>query len=288
MRRRVIYKYILLIFCFLSSCVTPNNNIKNVTFKVSDSFKQIWNPALDNSSLDDPNNQKHIYVEDSSIIFQGHILEGDCSRVRTVFEKNKIDSFVVNSQGGLVSEGICIAKLFKEYNLPKVTVNGVCWSSCANYIFLAPEIKEIRRGTVGFHGNATAIMNNFDVVPILQKYKDRKRLLSAEVKKIRKYLESGKTNTGRLDSAELKLLDKALKTYQDELEFFKERKISQDFFDKTQRKDKGESNGKTYLFLLPTKTYFLRELGLQISGDQDIEFVTNANNKFPVPLLLKQ
>jgi hypothetical protein len=38
-----------------------------------------------------------------------------------------------------------------------VVVDGVCASSCANYIFCAAKTKTIKHGFVGFHGNITAL-----------------------------------------------------------------------------------------------------------------------------------
>lgn len=271
----------LVLAIFFISCSTINSKQS-----VSEDFKKYWNPTMDRSILDDPLDETRITANNESLNFNGNIIAGDCDRIESKLKVNKINELIVNSQGGLVSEGLCISSLFKKYNIRKVIVSGVCWSSCANYLFLAGNERIIRKGTVGFHGNATAIMNKFNLIPALKNFKKNKNISQQDLDTIRRYLES-KNKSSDLNNDEINLLKKAITTYEAELAFFTEIGVSQNFFDRTQRSDKGEGDSNQYLFLLPKKTFFSRELGIEIVGDQDQEFVFNANNKFPVKLLLK-
>ena len=50
-----------------------------------------------------------------------------------------------------------------------VVVDGVCLSSCANYLFTAGRHKTIRNGVVGFHGNTRAATEQESVKKSIRK-----------------------------------------------------------------------------------------------------------------------
>lgn len=67
---------------------------------------------------------------------------------------NAVDTLVVDSLGGEVFWGLKIGELIHARGW-EVRVNGVCFSSCANYIFPAGKRKIIAAGgIVGWHGSA--------------------------------------------------------------------------------------------------------------------------------------
>lgn len=267
-------------FLFILSCATRE--------KINDieTFRAFWNPALDRSKDDNPNNLNRIRVEGSALLIEGLLINGDCDRVKTKLEKAKVDKLIVNSQGGLVHEGLCIADLLKTKEIRQTIVKGVCWSSCANYLFLGADEKTIERGTVGFHGNSTALMKDEGVLETVIKASTGNPLDKQNYMSFRSYLSKPKS-PAPLNTEEKAILKKMVQTYEIEKKFFSSRGISQNFFDMTQLTDKGENDGEKYLFLLPSSEYFNRELHIKVNGDQDIDFVEKANLKFPVKLLIK-
>jgi hypothetical protein len=65
----------------------------------------------------------------------------------------KIESVSISSNGGDAEEAIEIGNLIKQSNL-NLTVNGLCASSCANYIFTAANIKTVEVNSfVIWHGS---------------------------------------------------------------------------------------------------------------------------------------
>jgi hypothetical protein len=49
-----------------------------------------------------------------------------------------------------------------------VIVDGICLSSCANYLFTAGRQKMIRNGVVGFHGNTGAVVEEKGVIATIR------------------------------------------------------------------------------------------------------------------------
>lgn len=265
---------------FLSSCATYQQPSD------ADAFRSFWNPVLDRSKNDSPASVRRIRIEDFALVFEGTLTEGDCDRVKGKLEQTKVDRLIVNSQGGLVSEGLCIAELLSAKGIKKVVVKGVCWSSCANYLFLGAEEKMIDRGTVGFHGNSIALMKKGGVLGIIQKFSTGVDLMKRDRITLRSYLSRAKSSDP-LSIEERAILQKMSKTYKREKKFFESIKVPQDFFDMTQLPDKGQNDGKSYLFFMPSASYLARELRVSIHGDQDTDFIERANLKFPVGLLYK-
>ncbi|NNV46421.1 hypothetical protein GTF97_12415 [Roseobacter sp. HKCCD8767] len=83
--------------------------------------------------------------------FLDFIAAEDTSRVRT---------FVINSLGGDTHSGRVIGRWIHQQDLT-VTVDAICFSSCANYIFPAGADRIIRADSfVGWHGSET----QYDVI----------------------------------------------------------------------------------------------------------------------------
>ena len=179
--------------------------------------------------------------KDDTIYFSGSIVEGDCEEFKRSIPAY-IKHLTVNSQGGLVSESLCIANEMEKRKFLKTTVDGVCFSSCANYLFLASPRRVIKKGIVGFHGNLTALV------------KEKPELLKQFPKKIAKEMA-------------------------EERKFFNGLAISQDLFSLTQKADKGNNDNKNYLFLLPTKETFEKHGILNVEGSQDLSLLNLLNEK---------
>ncbi len=81
----------------------------------------------------------------------GDIQEGD-GAVKTLNLNHKIKVIVANTLGGDAETAIDIADLMLDRNISLI-VDGVCGSSCANYLFFAASEKHVTKGSlVLWHG----------------------------------------------------------------------------------------------------------------------------------------
>ena len=109
--------------------------------------------------------------------------------------KTPLRTITIRSHGGEIMAGMEIAKFIKNHNL-NVEVYDICFSSCANYIFMAGNEKRIHPNTLlGWHGDATSsnILTGKkavekDIRKQLSAYinnkKDLEKVVQREVKKI--------------------------------------------------------------------------------------------------------
>lgn len=65
----------------------------------------------------------------------------------------------MDSGGGDAEAGLAIGEFIAKANVD-IEVQGICVSSCANYIFTAGRNKILNKGIVGYHGNITALFNS--------------------------------------------------------------------------------------------------------------------------------
>ncbi|MDR3608695.1 MAG: hypothetical protein P4M08_15130 [Oligoflexia bacterium] len=165
-----------------------------------------------------------------------------------------VSKIVVNSLGGDAEEGLKIGKLLFQKGVD-IEVNGVCVSSCANYIFTSGRHKILNNGVVGYHGNIKALLTvgRTDAVEDMKKQ-------------------------GLTDNQ----ISSVLAHYQDvakeESAFLNTVGVSQALFDRTQSRDKGMGDSKTYVMLAPTPATFLRYGIKNVVGDES----RNAINNNPV------
>ena len=144
-----------------------------------------------------------------------------------------------------------------------VVVDGVCLSSCANYLFTAGRWKKIRSGIVGFHGNIQALMK-----------------------------QTGEKAAFESQLSELSVEER--ETYQTQLEqtlvwertFFADLGIDQALFERTQRPDKGMNDGETYAFLLPTPATLIRYGIGNVEGVQSLKVEQKVEKETSLPLLI--
>jgi hypothetical protein len=95
-----------------------------------------------------------IRLSGGSVVYQGELTEEGLASLRKLTEGRAIDTLVVNSAGGEIVTGMDFGYWALERGLD-VTVDGVCLSSCANYVFTAGRHKTILPGSVvGWHGSA--------------------------------------------------------------------------------------------------------------------------------------
>lgn len=189
-------------------------------------------------------------VDRSTLSFTGDIKEGEYGRFAAAYD-DEVKELIVNSGGGLTAEGVKIGLALSKRDLT-VVVDGVCTSSCANYLFVAGHRRELRRGMVGFHGNVKACFTGPE--------KHR-----AELAQMRKYA---------IPEAKIRRLMALEKTeLADEARLLKTMGVDQALFERTCTMDKGMGDGKFYDFLLPTHATF-EKYGLHgVIGDQDPEVI---------------
>lgn len=93
-------------------------------------------------------------VLDGVIYIDGDISKESARKFLDLVSKTSLQKVViVNSLGGDVDASLDIANYMHENNVD-IEVQGLCFSSCANYLFPAAAHKEItKNGLVAWHGN---------------------------------------------------------------------------------------------------------------------------------------
>ncbi len=151
-----------------------------------------------------------------------------------------IKQIELNSGGGYVRIAIAIAEEIKRRNL-NVRVSGFCISSCANYLFLAGNIKYLN-GVLGFHGSGGASS------------KERCR-----------------------QEPDLKICEEDQK----EQALFRAVGVSNALFEITQSKDKGMNDDKAYRFYAPSVSVLKQLGVKQVIGEQNYALIQYLRDNSP-------
>jgi hypothetical protein len=184
-------------------------------------------------------------IDDSTIKFTGVIENGDADALKELL-KSKPKRLVVKSAGGEATEALKMAELLKVSTVEEIVVDRICLSSCASYLFIAVPKKWIRDGIVGFHGNATALFNDPDLVANLMKENQKSEAA------VKKWIADNKERGAKREQAFLSSVG-----------------VEQSLFDLSQRKDKGQEDGKVYPFFLPGPKK-MSQYGIKnVRGDQN-------------------
>lgn len=186
-----------------------------------------------------------------TLSFKGYIETSEVEKFKQVFNSD-IKKIIVDSGGGNAEVGLAIGELIADANVD-IEVQGICMSSCANYIFVAGQQKRIRGGIVGYHGNITALMKATSKEELINQMK-----------------QSGLSDQQANDFYQHYISNVLPR----EEAFFSRLGVSQDLFDRTQRPDKGMGAG-VYVALLPKPETFER-YGIQnVSGEQSQYVIDN-------------
>lgn len=95
-----------------------------------------------------------LQLSGASVVYRGELTEDGLAALRKLAQGRTIDTLVVDSGGGEIVTGMDFGYWALERGL-NVMVDGVCLSSCANYVFTAGRSKTILPGSVvGWHGSA--------------------------------------------------------------------------------------------------------------------------------------
>ncbi len=190
-------------------------------------------------------------VNPQTLLFEGFIENGELYKFKKVYRKT-VTTLEVNSLGGNTHDGIELGLYLKDLNL-KIVVNGVCLSSCANYIFTAGTTKYIKNGIVCFHGN----VNTMDNSKAEQSLRDQLSKFNPTEEQIKQIIQETMNETNK---------DKAL-----ENRLFSQLGISQELFNRSQKVDKGMNDDNQYHFLCPTPTTFKKYGITGVSGVQNMQ-----------------
>ncbi|MDA9556251.1 hypothetical protein N9R79_01940 [Vibrio sp.] len=102
-------------------------------------------------------NQADIYIEGDELYYIGEISDGSVLHTLRIIEQSgdNIKRLSINSVGGSIEGAIHLAYWVYENNIA-LTVDELCFSSCANYIIpSSPDVYIKKNSIVGWHGGAT-------------------------------------------------------------------------------------------------------------------------------------
>lgn len=210
-------------------------------------------------------------VDSRSIKFSGEITSGDKANLMRLLKRTD-KRLYLNSEGGDAEEALKIAKILLSHRL-HVIVDGYCASSCANYLFTAGNIKEIRNGWVGFHGNMVSV------------YKETNNKINTmnDYTSIRYPDGIGNMSNQDLTQSYTIFSNFLFNAMVSDHNYFTTLGIKQEFFDLSFQNDKGLNDGNFYEFLLPSPQTFAKYGFKNVKGQQKFkqEFVsyTDDSNK---------
>jgi len=94
-----------------------------------------------------------ITIEDRTVTYVGKISDQNAEQLLNRVKGKNLTTLVINSGGGEINAGMKIGSWVFD-NQIDVIVDGVCMSSCANYVFPAGRFKTITDGSiVAWHGS---------------------------------------------------------------------------------------------------------------------------------------
>lgn len=190
-------------------------------------------------------------VTNNTLSFKGPIESSEFDKFKQVFSSD-ITKIIVDSGGGDAEVGLAIGGLIAKADID-VEVQGICMSSCANYIFTAGRNKILNRGIVGYHGNMTALVNSIGKEGLINQMK-----------------QNGLSEQQATDFYNYYINE----VLPHEKAFFSGLGISQDLFDRTQRDDKGMGFG-VYSALLPKHATFEKYGIHNVTGEQSQDVIDN-------------
>lgn len=97
-----------------------------------------------------------VWLDGTSLHYTGEITPEQNQQTKGLLEQSKVERLVIQSGGGNVDAGMDLAELMLEHQLD-VVIDKFCFSSCANYVFIAGNHKYIQpKAILGWHGNAAS------------------------------------------------------------------------------------------------------------------------------------
>lgn len=181
-----------------------------------------------------------VRIDSKTISFKGTIEIEELRRFQEVYKPTD-ETIILNSGGGRMDAALDIGKILIQNKKLTAIVQGMCASSCANYLFLAAKNKVIDHGIVGFHGNWKAMVN----------------------------VDTYNTHLAALEPVERAKMDAFHKQHVlAESEFLSKSGASQSLFDRTQK----ENDAGVYEVYLPGPLEFEKYGIHNVKGGQDLDF----------------
>lgn len=95
-----------------------------------------------------------------TIRFIGEITPSAVERLIEQINTSQIEKLIITSNGGNAESAIALSEVIQKHKIT-VIVDKYCFSSCANYVFLAAQRKALVHGSIlGFHGGIDADSEN--------------------------------------------------------------------------------------------------------------------------------
>ncbi|QBL08216.1 hypothetical protein E0Z06_01160 [Rheinheimera sp. D18] len=120
------------------------------------SFLVVGCTSLNNAGESSQNAEIYVGIKNGNLIYQGKITEASNNAIFSLLNDAELkpSRLVITSNGGEIGAGMDLGRWVKDNKLD-VEVNGVCASSCANYVFPAAHTKYLRKDSVlVWHGSA--------------------------------------------------------------------------------------------------------------------------------------
>lgn len=93
-----------------------------------------------------------VTLQNGTLVYDGALRPDSLERIQAVLGPARVTKLIIRSGGGEVIGAMKVARWVRDSGLD-VEVDGMCFSSCANYIFPAGRHKYIvGEGIVGWHG----------------------------------------------------------------------------------------------------------------------------------------
>ncbi len=159
--------------------------------------------AFAGTEIDPSAKEAAIVIEGIRATYSGSISDGNVERFLDAVKGKEIAELVISSGGGDINAGMALGEWVFD-NRVDVVVEGMCMSSCANYVFTAARRKTIRdNAVVAWHGSVLqktgmsdedareAMTEAYSALPAddQEKY-DLEELVSQAVEQMKEYREN--------------------------------------------------------------------------------------------------
>lgn len=174
---------------------------------------------------------------------------------RAMSSIKELKTLILNSGGGNTRSGIKIGLSLAKIR-PRVVVEGICASSCANYLYTSGSEKIIKEGWVGFHGNHQSTMSSMKERDLRSQFgQSNKQMSQADIDKQMTIVMADLNSD-----------------LQPEKEFLAKIGVSQEFFNMSGLPDKGTGLNENFDLLIPSEATQKKYGITHVTGgnDQDL------------------
>lgn len=179
-------------------------------------------------------------LDTETLKFEGSLTNESYDHFKEAMKQIKVlKKLILNSGGGETRTGIQIGLELAKVR-PKVHVQGICGSSCANYLYTAGSEKIIEFGWVGFHGNHTVVTKSITKAAMREKWINAYKKAKVQV------------NDAKIDEDVEKSIAEVQKDVEPERRFLEVVGVRQELFDISFTDDKGSGLETNFTMLIPS------------------------------------